>query len=81
MQRPTPEKLRYLRAHYAAGSRVRLIRMDDPYRPDLKAGAMGTVIDVDDAGNILVKWDCGSSLSVLYGVDSCTVVERRKQND
>ena len=81
MQRPTPEKLRYLRAHYAAGSRVRLIRMDDPYRPDLKAGAMGTVIDVDDAGNILVKWDCGSSLSVLYGVASCTVVEGRKQND
>ena len=42
---------------------------------------MGTVVGVDDAGNILVNWDCGSSLSVLYGVDSCTVVEGRKQND
>lgn len=81
MQRPTPEMLQYLRLHYTAGSRVRLTRMDDPYRPDLKAGALGTVVGVDDAGNILVKWDCGSSLSVLYGVDSCTVVERRKQND
>lgn len=81
MQRPTPEKLQLLRAHYTAGSRVRLLQMDDPYRPDLKAGAMGTVVGVDDAGNILVNWDCGSSLSVLYGVDSCTVVEGRKTHD
>lgn len=81
MKRPTSEKLQLLRAHYTAGSRVRLLQMDDPYRPDLKAGAMGTVIGVDDAGNILVNWDCGSSLGVLYGVDSCTVVEGRKQND
>jgi len=81
MQRPTPEKLRYLREHYPKGCRVRLLQMDDPYRPDLKAGAMGTVVGVDDAGNILVSWDCGSSLSVLYGVDSCTVVEGRKTHD
>lgn len=81
MLKPAPEKLRELRAHYTKGSRVRLLRMDDPYRPDLKAGAMGTVMGVDDAGNILVNWDYGSSLSVLYGVDACTVVEGRKQND
>lgn len=81
MKRPTFEKLQLLRAHYTASSRFRLLQMDDPYRPDLKAGAMGTVVGVDDAGNILVNWDCGSSLSVLYGADSCTVVEGRKQND
>ena len=40
MKRPTSEKLQLLRAHYTAGSRVRLLQMDDPYRPDLKAGAM-----------------------------------------
>lgn len=81
MKRPTPETLQHLRTHYTTGSRVRLIWMNDPYRPDLKAGAMGTVIGVDDAGNILVNWDCGSSLSVLYGVDSYTVVEGRKTHD
>lgn len=26
---------------------------------------------MDDAGNILVSWDCGSSLSVAYGADRC----------
>ena len=55
MQRPTPETLQHLRTHYTTGSRVRLLQMDDPYRPDLKAGAMGTVVGVDDAGNILVN--------------------------
>ena len=24
---------------------------------------------VDDAGNILASWDCGSSLSIAYGAD------------
>ena len=66
MQRPTHETLQHLRTHYTAGHRVRLLQMDDPYRPDLKAGAMGTVIGVDDAGNILVNWDCGSSLSTVW---------------
>lgn len=83
MKSPSPEKLAALRQHYTAGSRVKLIRMNDPYRPDLKAGALGTVVYVDDAGNIHVNWDCGSSLSVLYGIDACEVIhfEGSKTND
>lgn len=81
MKTPTRETLAALRQRYTAGSRVKLIRMNDPYRPDLKAGAMGTVVCVDDAGNIHVNWDCGSSLSVLYGVDSCTVMYSKGRND
>lgn len=74
MKSPSPEKLAALRRHYTVGSRVQLIRMNDPYRLDLKAGALGTVVCVDDAGNIHVNWDCGSSLSVLYEIDACEVV-------
>ena len=69
MKRPTSETLQHLRAHYTAGSRVRLLQMDDPYRPDLKAGAMGTVVGVDDQPALLVNWDNGSSLGAAYGVD------------
>ena len=43
--------------------------MNDPYRPDLKAGALGTVLHVDDIGTIHVSWDCGSSLGVVLGED------------
>ena len=32
-------------------------------------GTLGTVRGVDDAGSIMVSWDTGSSLSVVYGED------------
>ena len=71
--RPLRE-LAWLREHYRPGVRVKLMHMDDPYRPDLKAGTLGTVIAVDDIGTIHVAWDGGSSLGVVYGADACAVV-------
>ena len=73
MNRITPEELADLRRLYPSGCRVKLICMNDPYR-DLEAGSMGTVVHVDDVGTIHVAWDCGSTLGVVYGVDSCAVV-------
>ena len=75
MTQPTSEKLAWMREHYRPGMRVKLIHMNDPYRPDLKEGAMGTVIAVDDVGTIHVAWDSGSSLGVVYGADACAVVD------
>ena len=74
MNRLMPEKLTDLRNRYPKGCRVKLIRMTDPYCQNLKPGAMGTVTHVDDIGTIHVAWDCGSTLGVVYGVDSCMVV-------
>ena len=71
---PTPEELAWLQEHYKSGARVKLMHMNDPYRPDLKAGALGTVIAVDDVGTIHVAWDGGSSLGVVYGADACAVM-------
>ena len=82
MNRITPDELAGLRSHYPRGCRVKLICMNDPYS-DLVAGALGTVTHVDDIGTIHVAWDCGSTLGVAYGVDSCVVVDSEggKQND
>ena len=82
MKRIMPEELADLRRRYPSGCRVKLICMNDPYC-DLKAGATGTVMHVDDIGTIHVSWDCGSTLGVVYGVDACTVVnsEGGKTND
>jgi len=55
--------------------------MNDPYRPDLKEGSLGTVIRVDDIGTIHVAWDCGSSLGVLLGEDSCTRIDEEDVHD
>lgn len=57
-----------LRKEYPEGTRVLLRGMDDPQAP--AAGTMGTVICVDDIGTIHVRWDNGSSLGLVYGVDS-----------
>ena len=83
MNRPTHEELVDLRSRYPKGCRVKLIRMDDPYCRDLKPGMMGTVTHVGDIGTIHVAWDCGSTLGVICGVDSCAVVhsEVGKRND
>lgn len=45
------------------GDRIELISMDDIQAPP--AGTKGTVIGVDDMGQIMVSWDNGSSLSVI----------------
>ena len=56
-----------LRTQYPKGTRVKLIKMDDYQAPP--KGALGTVMGVDDAGSIMVSWDTGSSLSVVYSED------------
>ena len=64
------EVLEGLRKEYPKGCRVELLHMDDPYTK-LKPGDKGTVLVVDDIGTIHVAWDCGSSIGVAYGEDSC----------
>jgi hypothetical protein len=69
-----PEMLAELRAYYAPGTRVCLVRIDDPYSK-LKSGAIGTVSFVDDIGTIHVHRDCGSSLGVVFGEDEIKRIE------
>lgn len=60
-------ELRSLRKDYPPGTRVALVRMDDVQAPPV--GTLGTVCGVDDTGSIMVNWDNGSSLNVVYGAD------------
>lgn len=57
-----------LRRRFPAGTRVELIRMNDPYSR-LQPGDCGTVEFVDDIGTVFCSWDRGSSLGVVYGED------------
>ena len=58
-----------LRKQYPVGTRVELVRMNDEQAPPI--GTLGTVTGVDDLGSIMVSWDNGGSLSVVYGEDLC----------
>lgn len=62
-----------LKEQFPAGTRVRLIRMDDEFET-IPPGTLGTVASVDDIGTIHVNWDTGSSLGVVYGVDKIAKV-------
>ena len=62
-----------LKKQFPVGSRVELIRMDDKQAPPI--GTRGTVKGVDDIGSIMVAWDNGSSLNVIYGEDECRVLD------
>lgn len=62
-----------IKKDYPEGTRVELVHMDDPYLK-IPEGTNGTVQMVDDTGTIHVKWDCGSSLGIVYGEDSCRKV-------
>jgi len=64
-----------LRKQYPAGTRVELIRMEDEQAPPI--GTRGTVAGVDDMGSIMVAWDSGGSLSVVYGEDLCRKIENK----
>ena len=67
------EALQVLRAQFPKGTRVELLKMDDPQAPPI--GTYGTVLGVDDIGSILVSWDSGGSLNIVYGEDECRMVE------
>ena len=59
---------------YPSGSRIELIRMDDPYTK-LVPGDRGTVEFVDDIGTIFCRWDSGSSLGIAYGRDQVVLIK------
>ena len=73
MRFPNEAELEALRERYPAGTRIRLIRMDDPYAP-VPPGTTGTVAIIDDAGNIHIKWDNGRSLALIEGADEFEVI-------
>lgn len=69
-------ELRSLRKAYQPGARVALVKMDDVQAPPI--GTHGTVCGIDDTGSIMVNWDNGSSLNVIYGEDIVRKISNKK---
>ena len=60
-------KLRQLQAKFPTGTRIELVSMDDHQAPPV--GTKGTVRLVDSIGSLVVDWDNGCGLNVVYGED------------
>jgi hypothetical protein len=67
MRFPNKETVEQIRRMYPAGTRVELLAMDDPQAPSV--GTKGTVLGVGDTGSLLMKWDNGSGLNVVWQQD------------
>ena len=76
MKFPSREIVERICREYPAGTRVELVRMDDAQAP--LAGTLGTVLGVDDTGSLLMRWDNGSDLNVIYGEDIVRKVGDRR---
>lgn len=70
---PSRETVEYIRKQYPVGCHVELVRMDDDQAPSI--GTKGLVIGVDDTGSVMVRWENGSSLNVVYGEDLCRRID------
>ena len=68
------KEVEVLRKRYPKGTRVELVSLEDPYAR-IPEGTKGTVDAVDDIGTIHVRWDNGSRLGAVPGVDEIKVIQ------
>lgn len=73
---PKKEVVEKLKQEYPVGTRIKLVKMFDDKAPAV--GTCGTVYHVDDTGTIFAKWDTGSRLGIIFGVDKCEKVKEEK---
>lgn len=73
------KKIEQLREMYPKGTRICLDNMEDKFA--VESGTCGTVQAVDDAGNIIMKWDNGKTLSIVPEADSFHVIESTEYDE
>ena len=73
MNFPSKDIVEKVRAEYPVGTRVELVKMDDVQSPPV--GTKGTVKGVDDTASLLVDWDNGCGLNVIYGIDKVRKIQ------
>lgn len=72
---PSRDIVERVKKEYPADTRLELVRMDDVQAPPI--GTKGAVRGVDDTASIMVAWDNGSSLNVVYGEDECRKITEK----
>ena len=74
------ETVMALRKQYPRGTRLVLVRMNDPYTK-LRPGDLGTVEFIDDAGTLFCRWDNGSSIGAVFGEDEIRLYDNTDNAD
>lgn len=69
-----PDLLKQLKEYYKPGTKVKLVRMQDPFT-HIPPGTIGDVLCVDDEGTLHTLWSTGVTLGVVFGEDECVKIE------
>ena len=70
-------KVEMIKKKDPVGTRIKLNYMQDVYA--VPSGMTGTVDYVDDEGQIGMSWDNGRTLSLIYGVDSFSIIDEKQK--
>lgn len=70
---PAKEEIEAIKQKYVKGSKIKLIKMYDPFSPP-PTNTIGIVEFVDDIGQIHCNWDNGSTLALVVGIDQFKVL-------
>ena len=71
------KKVELIRRKYPIGTRIKLNYMKDDY--PVPSGTKGIVDFIDDAGQIHVNWNNGSSLALIYGVGDFETIKNKER--
>ena len=63
---------------YSPGDRIFLVYTDDIFTK-LKYGDKGTILYIDDIGNIHIDWDCGEGISMIPDIDIIKKINREEK--
>lgn len=59
--------------------KIKCIKLEDSFNP-VPSGTVGTVEYVDDANQIHMNWENGSSLALIPDLDEFEVIERKPKH-
>lgn len=74
------KKVERLKQHYSKGTRICLDSMVNDPQP-IPSGTMGTVLAVDDMGQLVMKWDNDRSLSLIPGEGRFHFIQQKMKPD
>lgn len=73
------KEVKKIKEMYPSGTRIKLNYMVDDCA--IPIGTCGTVDLVDDAGQILMNWDNGRTVSLIVGEDKFEVIDIPKNEE
>lgn len=75
--KPSIDEINNIKKKITEGTRIELLKMYDLNA--LQCGAKGTVKGIDDAGNIMMNWDNGSTIPLVIGTDDFKIISKESE--